>query len=75
MLGWQLIAFLNDDPLECISFSNGRHGCADIVGDNGQTVLVCGHIKTYLCIPYDKGQMPPKVEVFISDVELNETKI
>jgi len=69
--GWMIIAHLNGEALECVSFKNGKHGCADMVDfEKQQTNLVYGNIQASICISHKTGNKVPKTEVFISDKEL-----
>ena len=69
--GYMMIAHLNGEALECISFKNGKHGCADIVDhEKLQTNLVYGNILASVCVPHKIGEKALKVEVFVSDKEL-----
>jgi len=71
--GWMLIAFIDGEAVECASFKNGPHGCADIVNEEKQeTRLVHGNIQAFLCIPHKPGEKIPKIEIFVSDMELTE---
>jgi len=71
--GWMMIAHLDGEALECVSFKNGKDGRADVVDlEKQQTVLIKGDIQAFLCVPHKSGDKVPKVEVFISDKELAE---
>jgi len=73
VMGWMLIAYMNGEALECISFKNGTHGSADVVDrEKQQTKLINGNIQVFMCIPYKSNKKIPKIEIFISDMELNE---
>ena len=71
--GWMLIAHLNGEALDCVSFKNGKHGCADVVDlEKQQTNLVYGNIQASLCVSHKAGSKISKAKVFISDKELME---
>jgi len=74
--GWSLAVYIDNQELpQCIRCKNGKTGWAEFLDENLNLKKVKGNIKVYLCIPFNKGKKPPRIDIHVSDIKLDTQDI
>lgn len=70
--GFNLIVYLNDRELDkCTSCKNGKTGWAEFIDDDLNIQKIQGDVKVYLCVPFKQGDKPPRIDIKVSDMEID----
>ena len=74
--GWSVIIYVNNQEIEkCIRCKNGTLGWAEFIDADLNLKKVDGDVKVYLCVSFQQGQKPPRIDITISDIEINQQDI
>jgi hypothetical protein len=71
--GSRVVPYVGEQPIESsVKFKNGPDGWVEFRDSEGEKQKISGNIFAYLSIPFEPGEKPPKVKVFVSDLEDDE---
>lgn len=68
--GWNLIVSVNDIEIDkCIQCKNGKDGWAEFIDEDLNMKRINGDVRVYICVPFEAGAKPPRVDIIVSDIE------
>jgi len=70
--GSRVVPYIGEQPIETsIKFKNGPNGWVEFKDSEGNKQKLTGNIFAYLSVPFESGETPPKVKLYVSDLQDN----
>jgi len=74
--GWSVAVYINDQEIEkCIRCKNGISKWAEYIDADLNLKKAEGDVKVYLCVAFKNGQKPPRIDITVSDIEIDTNNI